>query len=266
MVPGRMPIRAGGCSGPGCPDCSAALLMAWMPHHGGITMCRGDIGERHRGRRDLPLPWYRTARPGLSETATLGEKLAHQAAPAGEFDELFKPSMDLLASLWKILKKVLANSREWYCEWPLQTPPVYHAKSDFELHNHHAVQDVTFSVYLRKSNGAGGGTRTHTGIRPSDFKSDMSTIPSRPHPAPSVKRALGPEQSDPQTNLKQRVSTPCFVCRFSRMHKRFWDRIAHRGAPERGIDLFLCAHSRHRTGCARCSGRRSHRQCGRGAL
>ena len=28
--------------------------------------------------------------------------------------------------------------------------------------------------------GAGGGTRTHTGIRPSDFKSDMSTIPSRP--------------------------------------------------------------------------------------
>jgi hypothetical protein len=81
-----------------------------------------------------------------------------------------------------------------------------------------------------------------------------------------VKRALGPEKSDPQTNLKQRVSTPCFVCRFSRMHKRFWDRIAHTGAPERGIDLFLCAHSRHRTGCARCSGRRSHRQCGRGAL
>lgn len=31
--------------------------------------------------------------------------------------------------------------------------------------------------------GAGGGTRTHTGIRPSDFKSDMSTIPSRPHGA-----------------------------------------------------------------------------------
>ena len=28
--------------------------------------------------------------------------------------------------------------------------------------------------------GAGGGTRTHTAIRPSDFKSDMSTIPSRP--------------------------------------------------------------------------------------
>jgi len=81
-----------------------------------------------------------------------------------------------------------------------------------------------------------------------------------------VKRALGPEQSDPQTNLKQRVSTPCFVCRFSRMYKRFWDRIAHGSAPERGIDLFLCAHSRHRTGCARCSGRRSHRQCGRGAL
>jgi hypothetical protein len=29
--------------------------------------------------------------------------------------------------------------------------------------------------------GAGGGTRTPTGIRPSDFKSGMSTIPSRPH-------------------------------------------------------------------------------------
>ncbi len=29
--------------------------------------------------------------------------------------------------------------------------------------------------------GAGGGSRTHTGIRPTDFKSGMSTIPSRPH-------------------------------------------------------------------------------------
>ena len=32
-----------------------------------------------------------------------------------------------------------------------------------------------------KINGAGGGTRTHTAIRPPDFKSGMSTIPSRPH-------------------------------------------------------------------------------------
>ncbi|MDE4145782.1 MAG: hypothetical protein P1U91_09095 [Pseudophaeobacter sp. bin_em_oilr2.035] len=79
--------------------------MAWMPPHGGITMCQVDIGERHRGRRDLPGPWYRTARPVLSETATLEEKLAHQAAPEVEFDEMFKPSMDLLASLWKILEK-----------------------------------------------------------------------------------------------------------------------------------------------------------------
>ena len=30
-------------------------------------------------------------------------------------------------------------------------------------------------------NGAGGGTRTHMAVRPTDFKSDMSTIPSRPH-------------------------------------------------------------------------------------
>lgn len=28
--------------------------------------------------------------------------------------------------------------------------------------------------------GAGGGTRTPTGIRPTDFKSDVSTIPPRP--------------------------------------------------------------------------------------
>ncbi|MDE4152580.1 hypothetical protein PXK16_05920 [Phaeobacter gallaeciensis] len=35
----------------------------------------------------------------------MGEKLAHQAAPAGEFDEMLKPSMDLLASFWKILEK-----------------------------------------------------------------------------------------------------------------------------------------------------------------
>jgi hypothetical protein len=42
-------------------------------------------------------------------------------------------------------------------------------------------------VYSRKTafprlkiSGAGGGTRTPTGIRPTDFKSGMSTIPSRP--------------------------------------------------------------------------------------
>ena len=32
----------------------------------------------------------------------------------------------------------------------------------------------------KRNVGAGGGTRTHTGRTPSDFKSDMSTIPSRP--------------------------------------------------------------------------------------
>ena len=29
--------------------------------------------------------------------------------------------------------------------------------------------------------GTGGGTRTPTGIRPTDFKSGVSTIPPRPH-------------------------------------------------------------------------------------
>ena len=34
-----------------------------------------------------------------------------------------------------------------------------------------------------KCHGAGGGTWTRTGIRPPDFKSGMSTIPSRPQQA-----------------------------------------------------------------------------------
>lgn len=36
------------------------------------------------------------------------------------------------------------------------------------------------SQVLDNIGGAGGGSRTHTAIRPPDFKSGMSTIPSRP--------------------------------------------------------------------------------------
>ena len=39
---------------------------------------------------------------------------------------------------------------------------------------------LRFVIQYGLQNGAGGGSRTHTGIRPTDFKSGMSTIPSRP--------------------------------------------------------------------------------------
>ncbi len=48
--------------------------------------------------------------------------------------------------------------------------------------------------------GAGGGTRTHTGIRPSDFKSDMSTIPSRPHGAAHLGYAVSLQSLQDENN------------------------------------------------------------------
>jgi hypothetical protein len=46
------------------------------------------------------------------------------------------------------------------------------------MHLGDTYASVTFTLDILS--GAGGGTRTHTPIQASDFKSDMSTIPSRP--------------------------------------------------------------------------------------
>ena len=70
----------------------------------------------------------------------------------------------------------------------------------------------------QRSFGAGGGSRTHTGIRPTDFKSGMSTIPSRPHLASSsnfqFRAYIGPENS-------LFVATPCSVCTLQYRPKDF---------------------------------------------
>ena len=71
------------------------------------------------------------------------------------------------------------------------------------------MQKLVHRIDFINGFGAGGGSRTHTGIRPTDFKSGMSTIPSRPHLALffnfQFRAYIGPENS-------LLVATPCSVC------------------------------------------------------
>lgn len=72
---------------------------------------------------------------------------------------------------------------------------------------------VNFILWLcahcRSYLGAGGGTRTPTGIRPTDFKSGVSTIPPRPHLALSAKFSFSPYR-----NIKRSRSRNALI----RMH------------------------------------------------
>ena len=60
--------------------------------------------------------------------------------------------------------------------------------------------------------GAGGGTRTPTGFRPTDFKSGVSTIPPRPHLALSSKFSSRPITGQETASSTQRL-VPYAYCR-----------------------------------------------------
>ena len=113
--------------------------------------------------------------------ARLVDQMGNQVKPSGTFEEKLEPVLSFLANPWKlwesgstplrrtVLKLAFAD-RIPYCrnEGP-RTPDI---ALPFRALGGISDQQLRF--------GAGGGTRTHTALRPSDFKSDMSTIPSRP--------------------------------------------------------------------------------------
>ncbi len=116
------------------------------------------------------------------EKARLGDMLDQQGEPGGSFEEKLEPVLAFLANPWKLWETGQTNLRRLvlkltfpgrihYCRNKgARTPEI---ALPFKLLEGFPDQRVWF--------GAGGGTRTHTGLPPSDFKSDMSTIPSRPH-------------------------------------------------------------------------------------
>jgi site-specific DNA recombinase len=114
----------------------------------------------------------------------LAEQSTKTTAPAQTFEEKLEPVLTFLANPWKLWQtegksriymrrlvlKLAFTNRIKYCriEGP-RTPEIalpFKALREFS--------DLKFS------SGAGGGTRTPTGLRPTDFKSGVSTIPPRP--------------------------------------------------------------------------------------
>ena len=75
----------------------------------------------------------------------------------------------------------------------------------------HRAGAVRHRAAKRLRAGAGGGTRTRTGIPPQDFKSCMSTIPSRPRPL-VLSRAAG-ENSIPGAARRPRPAPIAESCR-----------------------------------------------------
>jgi site-specific DNA recombinase len=124
----------------------------------------------------------------------LEEKLAKQAVPEGKFGEMFVLSMKFLASPWNIWEKgsyelkrtvlrmafsgTLSVSRETGLQTAETTLP-FKALRFLSMSESQMVR----AVGLEPTRAQG----------PTDFKSGMSTIPSRPQMRHSIRLCLGPK-------------------------------------------------------------------------
>lgn len=180
--------------------------------------------------------------------ARLAENLAKQAEPKGTFEEKLEPAISFLASPWKLWEtpgKAQVHLRRLVLKLAFKTQLKYCRIEGARTPEIALPFKALAGVEGPKLGyGAGGGTRTHTGIRPSDFKSDMSTIPSRPHLAPSSKLQI-PDGLGPENRLF--VTTPCFVYALLHTAKVFMPS-AH-NIPTRansGHRVLLCVHDKTR--------------------
>lgn len=179
------------------------------------------------------------------EKVKQSENLANQTPPAGAFDKKLELALRFLANPWKLWETGHVQARRLVLKLAFGGPIAYcrieGARTPKISIPFTALGCISGGEFIY---GAGGGTRTHTGIRPSDFKSDMSTIPSRPHLALSsdfqIQGSIGPESC-------LLVTTPCFVYVLPHQSKGFIpaaSKIPQRVNPGHRVLLSLCNKTR----------------------
>ena len=109
---------------------------------------------------------------------------------------------------WKVIITAAVKLKEEFFGQQFGQNPLYTNTRASHLNLILSITWLSYDYSVRWLIGAGGGTRTPTGIRPSDFKSGMSTIPSRPHTGSTnvigkAGHALKMQKQKYQNNLKK---------------------------------------------------------------
>ena len=114
----------------------------------------------------------------------LQDQVTNRAPQKGKFDEMLELALQLHANSCKIWKTGGIILRRTVLKLAFADRLTYHRNEGGRNQKIFLLFKYLYAFLTPKVQcGAGGGTRTHTGKSPSDFKSDMSTIPSRPQRA-----------------------------------------------------------------------------------
>ncbi len=102
--------------------------------------------------------------------AVLTEQLAKQAEPQGSFEEKLEPALAFLANPWKLWESGHVALRRTVLRYALAGPLTYCRNTGARTPEY----SLPFKALggLQKGEvfcGAGGGTRTHTGLHPNRF-------------------------------------------------------------------------------------------------